>query len=217
VTDTSDSRLSRLQRDIIGVLAERGSDYFLTGGAVLAGWVLCHRPTDDLDVFTEHDAAIEAADRFARYIANETRCTVEAVQSAPDFRRYLLSREGESVQVDFVRDRAPQLFPKVVRDGVRTDSVEEIVANKLCALTGRSEIRDLVDLMFLERAGYRAESFIEPAAQKDGGATPATIAWVLSNLRIPDELPGDASREEVADFAHDLERRMRDAARPHES
>jgi hypothetical protein len=199
------------------VLAERGSDYFLTGGAVLAGWVLRHRTTDDLDVFTERDAAIEAADRFARYVADRTACTVEAVQSAPDFRRYLLSRESESVQVDFVRDRAPQLFPKVVRDGVRTDSVEEIVVNKLCALAGRSEIRDLVDLMFLERAGYRAESFLVPAAQKDGGTTPATLAWILSGFRIPDELPGNASREEVVEFAHDLERRMRDAARPDKS
>jgi hypothetical protein len=215
MTDTSRSdQLSQLQRDIISLLAEIGSDFFLTGGVVLAGWILRHRRTDDLDLFTENDAAIASADRLARYISDKTGCAFEAIQSAPDFRRFLLSRGSESVQIDFIRDRAPQLYPKVVRDGVRTDSVEEIVANKICALVGRSEIRDLIDLMYLERAGYRIERFLEPAAKKDAGITSATVAWILSTYRLPEQLPANVSIEEVATFVRDLERRMRNAARP---
>jgi hypothetical protein len=215
MTDTlSNDRLTRLQRDIISILAEVGQDYFLTGGVVLAGWVLRHRMTDDLDLFTDLDTAIESADRLARFIAHKTGCTFMAVQSTPDFRRFLLSRENESVRIDFIRDRAPQLYPKVVRDGVRTDSVEEIVVNKLCALVGRSEIRDLVDLMYLEQAGYRVENYLDSATHKDAGITPGTVAWILSTYTIPDELPANAKREDVIRFARDLEKRMRDAARP---
>jgi len=203
-----------LQRDIISLLAEIGSDFFLSGGIVLAGWILRHRRTDDLDLFTESDAAIASADRLARYIADKTGCTFEAIQSAPDFRRFLLSRGAESVQIDFIRDRAPQLFAKVVRDGVRTDSVEEIIVNKLCTLVGRSEIRDLIDLMYLDRAGYPIDTFLELAQKKDAGITPATVAWILSTYRIPDELPANVSKEKLLLFTNDLEKRMRNLARP---
>jgi hypothetical protein len=215
--DISGSRLSRLQRDILQAFVEGGTDYFLTGGAVLSGWILQHRSTDDLDLFTERDAVIESADRLARYVADKTGSKIEVIQSSADFHRFLFTRGDESVRMDLARDRAPQIYPKVMRDGIRTDSVEEIVVNKLCALVGRSEIRDLVDLMFLERAGYRVQDYLVPAERKDGGVTAATVAWVLSTLRIPDEIPGDAPREEVVAFARDLERRMRDAARPRES
>jgi hypothetical protein len=36
--------------------------YFLTGGAVLAGWELGHRTTDDLDLFTTEAAAMLAGE-----------------------------------------------------------------------------------------------------------------------------------------------------------
>lgn len=36
--------------------------FFLTGGAVLAGWELAHRTTDDLDLFTDADEAMAGGD-----------------------------------------------------------------------------------------------------------------------------------------------------------
>ena len=116
--------------------------------------------------------------------------------------------------VDMIRDRAPQLHPKVTRDGVVTDPVEEIVANKICALLGRAEVRDLVDLYFLERAGHRVEDFLGDAQQKDAGVTPAALAWVLSEMVVPDAPPGDADRATVQAFARDLEARLRRLAVP---
>jgi hypothetical protein len=70
------------------------------------------------------------------------------------------------VVVDLIRERVPQLHPKVRRDGVLTDPVEEIVANKICALLGRAEVRDLVDLYFLDRAGFPVEQFLGDAQRK---------------------------------------------------
>jgi hypothetical protein len=111
--------------------------------------------------------------------------------------------------VDVARDRAPQLYEKVARDGILTDAVEEIVANKLCALVGSAEIRDLVDLYFLEHAGYPAERFIGDAARKDAGVTAATIAWLLSGLPIPSSVPAGLDTDTLRAFARDLEQRMR--------
>ncbi|MGH7264742.1 MAG: nucleotidyl transferase AbiEii/AbiGii toxin family protein [Candidatus Rokuibacteriota bacterium] len=205
----SRSRLTTLQRRFLEAFVARSSAFFLTGGAVLAGWVLGHRPTADLDLFTTDDGAMSDGDRLVRGAAAEVDATVEIVRSEPDFRRYLVRAVDEGLIVDLVRDRVPQLRPKVDRDGVLTDSVEEIVANKICALVGRSEIRDLVDLYFLEQAGFRVERFVADAARKDGGVTPATVAWILSRVTIPRTLPEGVDVETLRAFARDLEGRMR--------
>lgn len=51
-----------------------------------------------------------------------------------------------------------QHFPKLERDGVITDSAAEIFVNKLCTLVERSEVRDLVDVMLLEKQGHQLEA-----------------------------------------------------------
>jgi hypothetical protein len=209
VTGSSPSRLTGLQRRFLEAFARRSSAFFLTGGAVLAGWTLAHRQTEDLDLFTTDDHAMSESDRLVRGTAAEVGASVESIRSHPDFKRYLVRAGGDSLLVDVVRDRAPQLYPKVARDGILTDAVEEIVANKLCALVGRSEIRDLVDLYFLERAGYAAERFVGDAARKDAGVTAATIAWLLSGLTIPSILPAGLEAATLQAFARDLEQRMR--------
>jgi hypothetical protein len=94
------------------------------------------------------------------------------------------------------------------------DRVEEIIANKITTLASRSEIRDIVDLYCLEQAGYRIEDHLDNALRKDAGATPATIAWLLSTLRVPDRVPGDVPRDVIAAYVKDLEGRLRRRAVP---
>jgi hypothetical protein len=210
----SDSGLSPLQRALLLEIASRSSEFFLTGGGVLAEWSLRHRQTDDLDLFTTSGDAMSSCDRILRASAEALSADVEAVTTAPDFRRYLVRTTGEATRVDFVRDRAPQLFPKVTRDGVITDSDAEIFVNKICTLVERSEPRDLVDLMLLERLGFRVEDYLPRAQEKDGGVSPATLAWLLSTFKPPAVPPGGVEEQQLADFARDLERRMLLLARP---
>jgi hypothetical protein len=79
---------------------------------------------------------------------------------------------------------------------------------------GRAEERDLVDLLFIERAGYPIEDALGAALEKDGGCTAATLAWVLSEWEIPDgaTLPGEVPPVELRKFVVDLVRRLRRAA-----
>ena len=57
---------------------------------------------------------------------------------------------------------------QVVR-GIRVDPPVEIMANRLCALLSRSEVRDLVDVCALEQAGYSLDDALTSAAAKDKG------------------------------------------------
>ncbi|MDP3501701.1 MAG: nucleotidyl transferase AbiEii/AbiGii toxin family protein [Myxococcales bacterium] len=187
--------------------------FFLTGGAVLAGWELEHRATDDLDLFTVNATDMALGEQALRRAADELGASLEAISTSPDFRRFVARFPGESVKVDLVRDHAPQLFPKVERDGVRMDSAEEIFVNKICTLVERSEPRDLVDLMLLERRGLRVETSLARAQEKDAGVSPATLAWLLRSLPIPPAPPGSVSAEELRAYAVSLEGRLLAIAR----
>lgn len=142
----ADSRLTRLERDVLDAFFRQEEGFFLSGGAALAGFHLGHRDTYDLDLFATEDSLDRGAATLAQ-VAEALGCSIERIQTSPDFRRHLLRRGAESVVVDLVRERVPQLVSeKPIIDGIRVDPPEEILANKLCTLLSRSELRDLVDV-----------------------------------------------------------------------
>jgi predicted nucleotidyltransferase component of viral defense system len=210
------STLDKFQQEVLEEFFRREDRFFLTGGAALAGFHLGHRRTQDLDFFTTEDRITQGAAALAA-LARDLGASVEAVQTYSDFRRYLLRRGEEAVMVDLVRDTAPQIFPeKQMINGIRVDPPEEILANKLCTLLSRSEIRDLVDVRALERAGFPMERYFETATRKDGGLTPGQLAWVLSELRIGDDAspPGGVSAAELQEYLQDLRARLSRMALP---
>jgi len=217
MTDSSPDKLTALQRALLEAFFRIERRFFLTGGAALAGFYLHHRQTLDLDLFTLDPAAFETGRRALDAAAAELGATVAVRQHAPGFERYVVSGRGESVVVDLVLERVPQTAgAKRVIDSVSVDPLEEILVNKLTTLLSRAEERDLVDLLFLERQGLKAEDGLPAALEKDGGCTPAALAWVLSEVSIPDgvELPGGVSAAELRTFVADLIVRLRRAAFP---
>jgi hypothetical protein len=143
--------------------------------------------------------------------------TIEAILTAPEFRRRLVRRADESVIVDLVVDHAAQgEDPKLLIGGLRVDPPREILANKLCTLLSRSELRDLVDVLALSRAGFSVEDALPLAIRKDGGLTPAQLAWVLSEIEIGDDasIPGGVTPGELREFIADLIDRLARASFP---
>jgi Nucleotidyl transferase AbiEii toxin, Type IV TA system len=215
--ESSPDRLTPLQRDLLDAFFGREQGFYLTGGAALAGFHLAHRASDDLDLFTLDDDAFERGERALVDAAAHLGCQLESRQRTPGFRRFVVTRRDEAVLVDLVRERVPQIFgEKPVHGAIRIDPPQEILANKLTALAGRSEIRDLVDVRALEGAGWRVEDALAAALRKDGGATAATIAWVLSEIVIPDgaRLPGGVDPADLRAYRDALVTRLRHAAAP---
>ena len=179
----------------------REQRFFLSGGAALVGFHLGHRDTDDLDLFVTEDVLEEGLAALGAAV-RELGAISEEILTTPDFRRRLLRRGGESVIVDLVRERV--------------DPAEEIMANKLCTLLARAEVRDLVDLRALEGAGLALQDALNAGTRKDGGLTPAQLAWVLSQIRIGDDarLPGGVAVPELREYLRDLIERLSRLARP---
>lgn len=214
---SSPDRLTPLQRDLLDAFFAREQGFFLTGGAALAGFYLGHRETTDLDLFTENAEALQRGHHALGAAADALGATMTRRLLAPGFERYVVTRNHDSVVVDLVWDRAPQAYPEKRRVGIiRIDPVEEILVNKLTTILSRGEERDLVDLFLLEKTGYRIESALGAAIAKDAGCTPAALAWVISEISIPDgvPLPAGVSAAELRDFLADVVQRLRRAALP---
>lgn len=214
---SSENKLTPLQEDLLQGFFEREQGFFLSGGAALVGFHLGHRETSDLDLFTVDMAAFERAPHVVADAVAALGASMVVRQQATGFHRYFVSRGDDAVIVDLVLDRVPQIHvEKWERDGLRIDPPEEILINKLNTIVSRAEIRDLVDVMSLERAGFSVEDALEGALAKDGGCTPATLAWVLSEIEISEraELPGGISGAEMRSYLEQLIRRLRRAALP---
>jgi Nucleotidyl transferase AbiEii toxin, Type IV TA system len=220
------SLLTPLQDEVLKAFFAHETRFFLSGGGALAGFHLGHRRTHDLDLFTLTDA-LDDGERTLTATAPDLGATFELLQTSPDFRRALLRRRGEAVIIDLVRDRAVQGPAAKLSFGVvRVDPPQEILANKLCTLLSRSELRDLVDVYALERAGFPIEDALPLAQLKDGGLTPAQLSWVLSEIELeglPDgkivldeggETEAMPTRAELMEFLADLTRRLVVLSRP---
>ncbi len=208
--------LNNLQRDFLRAFFARENRFFLSGGAALVGFYFGHRTTHDLDLFTLENE-IENGFRLVYEVAKELKASVESIQTSPDFRRLLVKRNEEAIVVDLVREYVFQIqTEKPVINGIRVDSPEEILANKLCTLLSRSEIRDLVDVQTLENAGFSLENALQVAAKKDSGLSPAQLAWVLNQIKFGDDaqLPSDISINELRDYLDDLIIRLKQFAFP---
>jgi predicted nucleotidyltransferase component of viral defense system len=210
------SRLSPLQRDVVRAFFTREERFFLTGGAALVGFHLGHRETDDLDLFATQ-AVLEDGVQVLSAVAAELGARIERVVDSPLLKRCVIRRAEESVKVELVRETAAQWFPaKPEIDGIRVDPPDEILANKLCTLLARAEVRDLVDVFALERSGFRVEDALPAAMQKDGGLTPAQLAAVLSewHLGADAQVPGGVSVAELDNYRRDLIHRLARMAFP---
>ena len=210
------SRLSPFQHEILEDFFRRQQGFYLTGGGALAGFHLGHRTTEDLDLFVAEDHLEQGAVAL-REVAVELGTAIESLRTSPTMRRFLLSRRGEGVVIDLIHDPTSSgAAGKLAFGAVRVDPVQEILANKLCALLSRAETRDLVDVRALEQAECRVEDGLELAMKKDSGLTPAQLAWVLSEISIaPDaDLPGGGSPAELRDYVSELVTRLARLAVP---
>jgi len=82
---------------------------------------------------------------------------------ARDFKRLRLDRDGVQLKLDFVADRVPRVGVPIRIGTASVDTVRNILSNKICAILGRDEGRDIADLMWIsmKRRFFWPEVFVE--------------------------------------------------------
>lgn len=205
-------RLTPLQRELIAAFFAREQRFTLTGGGALAGYYFGHRETHDLDLFAEPGPELDEAARALQEAATACGAALSPVRKSPTFSRFIAQRGEERCLVDLVIDATVRVDREPRRFGpVRVDTLREIAANKVDALLGRSEIRDLVDLRVILASGVDLGRAMQDAERKDAGVDPATLAWVLDQITIGPaaRLPGGADAAELEAFRKALIRDLR--------
>ncbi len=100
---------------------------------------------------------------------------------------------------------------------IRGDTPLEIGINKICTLISRTELKDIVDLYFLEKNGFDIKGNIENAKLKDGGIEPAIISYLLAQVNLTEPLHyliKDVSTGELEAFVSHLKKIMAEISYP---
>lgn len=180
------ARLSPLQRRLVVLLAGLQPPWILTGGAALAGFHTRHRGTRDLDLRWPGSTALGGVSHTVRERFRDAGLACEVLQSGPSFERLHVSDASEVVLVDLIVDPVASIEAPLQAelDGARLqiDSAHEILVNKLCALLGRMELRDLEDLRALLESDGDLGRALADAPRKDRGFSALTLTWVLKGM-----------------------------------
>jgi predicted nucleotidyltransferase component of viral defense system len=182
----------------------------------LSGAFLFHRLSRDIDLICHERAAVRSLATALKDAATEAGGELRVVQDAGDFVRAELRLGATSLAVDVALDTTQELEPPASLEGITLESLADLRAAKLTCLLSRSEPRDLVDVLFLDRAGHRPETDLALALKKDAGIDPAVLAWLLG--QFPTEpLPSMLAPlrpEELRTYRDELRERLRRLAVP---
>lgn len=171
--------LTPFQRAICRLLAERrraSGESYVAGGVALTTALAAPRVSRDLDIFHDTVDAVAASWDADRQLLTSANYAVEPRRERPGFVEAVVSRDGETVIVEWLRDSAYRFFPLIEHEEFGlTLHPFDLATNKLLALIGRKEARDWIDVIEcherLQPLGYMSWA----ACGKDPGFTPAGI------------------------------------------
>jgi hypothetical protein len=197
---------------------EVGPRFFLTGGTALAAFHLHHRLSVDLDLFTLDDLALREADVLLPQLAADVGCRLGAMRRTEHYREVFFEPAiGDLLKIDLVRDFGPQYGEHLHVNHVIVDSIENIGANKITAILGRTEPKDFVDLYFILQAGLEFDALLVKAQTKDLGLHPFYLAGSLRQVRNFRRLPATTpplTLPELQQFMLALADRLLEQVRP---
>ena len=208
-----DQPLTRAQRQVARIVADTLADdgFCLAGGAALVASGLSKRPTRDLDMFTDREVDMPAVAARLRKTLEAAGFGVATEREYPSFvvLRVTAGRRGQ-VLIDLGRDSIE--WPPVTTALGRTLSPRELAANKVLALFGRVQPRDLADVATLSRQCDLDEVFADAAVKDPGFNTRVLAEMIRMVIARPDpEWPVGVDADEVRRFgrhlAQSLERR----------
>lgn len=174
----------------------------------LAGKLMRQAKPDDVFTFLSLAEIEELWPHLQRYLGKRR-----------DLWTWLLEEWG--LKLDLVAEPVPGIEPpqplEVGGATILVDTPHEILVNKLCAVLGRSELRDLQDIQALLAAGGDLIQALQDAPRKDGGFSALILADLLRHLPIEAmaRTTGDPSADLLA-FRDELVTRLVEASRPAE-
>lgn len=125
-------------------------NFYFTGGTALAEYYLGHRYSEDMDFFSEQKFDKQPIVSFFEDLSKEHHFELksESIETVNIF--YLYFSNKKTLKIDFNYYPFQRVEKSIFRNGIYIDSLLDIAINKLMMVVQRSDIKDFVDLYFLE-------------------------------------------------------------------
>jgi len=158
--------LYALQDDVLSLIFKTENEFYLTGGTCLSRFYVEKRYSDDLDFFTNNSSRYSFA---VKNIKNELLkyYNLKVEVDSKDFIRF---RIDDLLQIDFVNDIASRYKDVVVtKENFLIDNIENILSNKLTAVMGRDNPKDIFDIYLISKNyEFSWKDILESAHEKAG-------------------------------------------------
>jgi len=144
------SKLYQLQDKFLSWWLSLGLPFYLTGGTALGRFYLNHRFSDDLDFFT--NANTQYTSSIAElYRKMKGRFEVSLQQSlfADDFTRFFITEDDLFLKIELINDIDYYAGKPTAYKYGFIDTPLNILSNKLTAIIGRDEPKDMFDIIHL--------------------------------------------------------------------
>ncbi len=160
------NKLYNLQDEVLDLVFEIEKVFYLTGGTALSRFYQAKRYSDDLDFFTHDSKDFVRALREIKFELSK-KFDIEEEVSSKDFVRIIINN---TLQVDFVNDKVMRYKqPIYLENGYIIDNIENILANKITAVIGRDNPKDIFDIFLIDKYyQYDWKSILEAAHKKAG-------------------------------------------------
>jgi hypothetical protein len=173
--------LTEFQASLARLLSRnRTFDSYLAGGAAILIEPNTVRFSRDLDYF--HDSEPRVAEAFAadRKTLEDAGYALDVNLNQPGFVRAVVRRDNQATKVEWARDSAWRFMPTIrdERVGFLLHPVD-LAVNKVLALAGRDEPRDLLDTLHFHRRVLVLGALCWAACGKDPGFTPLSLLSLL--------------------------------------
>jgi predicted nucleotidyltransferase component of viral defense system len=185
-------KLYKLQDEVLKVVFETEQEFYLTGGTCLSRFYIEKRYSDDLDFFTNRSNRYSfAIKNIKQALLSKFKLIVEV--ESKDFTRFKI--DG-LLQIDFVNDISFRYKEPIINENnYILDNIENILSNKITAVIGRDNPKDIFDIYLIWK-NYEIDwsEILRSAHQKAGFSDEELIARLksfpkelLHNIKITDE------------------------------
>lgn len=143
-------KLYKLQDRFLTWWVKLQMPFYITGGTALGRFYLNHRYSDDLDFFVNNDTAyLSRIEIIRKEVVKQFQVNIEEALFSEDFTRFYIDEEDVRMKVEFVNDvEYYSGKPINYRYGL-VDTPINILSNKLTAIVGRDEPKDMFDILHL--------------------------------------------------------------------
>lgn len=125
-----------------------GLPFYLTGGTALGRFYLNHRYSEDLDFFVNADPDFSKHILFIKNeLQNQFKTDISKTIVTDEFARFFIYDNNTLLKVEFVNDVKYRVGNLLKNDLGSIDTVTNILSNKLTAIVGRDEPKDVFDIV----------------------------------------------------------------------